>query len=151
MSIQLAKLGDVVPGTFADIILLQAFVSADGNVSHLRLPFATSGYQVTAGKSLYLAKVHERGTGNPGWWKFGYADNDVGFNTTTARTNPVMSIGVDDTGSNGWNNVPVNYTGAALITPVDFLWKLSIAAKYPFVRRVGATPTNALFLWCFEL
>lgn len=151
MGIQLAKMGDVVVAAVTDLFMLQAFIGTDGNVSHLRLPFSTAGYQVTAGKTLYVAKFQERGIGNPGWWKFGYADNDVGFNTTTARTNPVMSIGVDGTATDGLHNVPVSYTGAALIVPQDFLWKLSIAAKYPFVRRVGATPTNALFLWCFEI
>jgi hypothetical protein len=152
MGVQVTKIGDIVPAAFTDIIMLQAFIGTDGNVSHLRLPFSTSGYQVTAGKSLYMAKVQERGSSTgTAYWKFGYCDNDVGFNTATARTNAVMSMGVDDTGSNGWNTISVTSSSLAYALPNEFLWKIAIASKFPFVRRVGAAPAQGLFLWCFEL
>jgi hypothetical protein len=84
----------------------------------------------------------------------GYADNDVGYNTATARTNGVMAIGTDDTGNNGRIIVPANYSGAVVYGVPDqmrFLWKLGIAGKYPFVRRVGAAPNDTVCLWCVEI
>ena len=160
MSTRIYRTGDVASDTLTDFIMLYGFIATDGNVTHLRQPFLTSGYQVSAGKTLYVARITIEATGNPGWWKMGYADNDVGYNTATARTNGVMAIGTDDTGNNGRLIVPSNYSGATagiygVPDQMRFLWKLGIAGKYPFLRRVGAVPNDGaastVCLWCVEL
>lgn len=152
MSIIIGKSGEVAVDSIPDIIQLYGFIATDGNVSHLRPPHSASGYQVTAGKTLYIARMKVTGTGASGWWKFGYADNDVGLNTSTARTNGVMALGVDDTGLNGILLLEANL--ATVTNPAsqdNFLWKLAAATKYPFVRRVGAAPNQSIMVWAFEL
>lgn len=152
MGVKMVRSGDVALDAITDLILLYGFIATDGNVSHLRAPFSTSGYEVTTGKTLYLARVKVLGTGASGWWKFGYADNDVGFNTATARTNPVMALGLDDTGLNGALLLESNLATVTNPAPQDnLLWKLSIAQKFPFIRRVGATPNQTIMVWAFEL
>lgn len=152
MAITVARAGDVASELVTDFILLWGFIATDGNVTHLRQPYTTTGYQVTAGKTLYLARAKVYGTGASGWWKFGYADNDVGLNTATARTNGVMGLGVDDASTNGILLLESNLATVTNPAPQDnLLWKLSIAAKYPFIRRVGATPNQTIVVWAFEL
>ena len=107
---------------------------------------------MTAGKTLYMVRMLVLGTGVAGWWKLGYADNDVGYNTATARTNGVMALGTDDTGTNGMNHPPESIVSIGLPQNIQtFLWKLSIAAKFPFLRRVGAAPNYTVMIWCVEL
>jgi len=143
MSILITRSGEVAVDLLTDLIPLYGFIATDGNVTHLRLAHTTVGYQVTAGKTLYLVRMLVMGTGVAGWWKLGYADNDVGYNTATARTNPVMALGTDDTGLNGIYRQPDSI--------LSMIWKLSIAAKFPFLRRVGATPNDTVILLCVEL
>ena len=152
MSILATKSGEIVTDLTTDLIQLYGFIATDGNVSHLRPPHSTSGYQVTSGKTLYIARMKVTGTGASGWWKFGYADNDVGLNTNTARTNGIMALGVDDTNNNGILILESNL--ATVTNPANqdnFLWKLAVATKYPFLRRVGATPNQSIMIWAFEL
>ncbi|MDE2099297.1 MAG: hypothetical protein KGL39_18735 [Patescibacteria group bacterium] len=152
MSILVTRSGDIAVDTVTDLIQLYGFIATDGNVSHLRLPFTTSGYQVTAGKTLYLVRMMVLGSGANGWWKLGYADNDVGYNTATARTNPIMAIGTDDTNNNGMLRPAESFATVGLPQNLQtMIWKLAIATKYPFVRRVGATPNDTVMLWCVEL
>jgi len=151
---QLYKIGSYGTDDITTIIQLVGFISTDGNVTHLRLPFTTSGYQVTVGKTLYMVRMLIEGTGNAGWWKAGYADNDVGYNTATARTNPVMAFGTDDTNNNGRNYVPVSLQAVdttAGMERANHLWKLAASAKFPFFRRVGAVPNDTVMVWCVEL
>lgn len=152
MSTLVTRSGDIAVDTLTDLIQLYGFISTDGNVTHLRLPHTTTGYQVTGGKTLYIVRMMVLGTGAAGWWKLGYADNDVGYNTATARTNPVMAIGTDDTNNNGMIRPPENFATVGLPQNIQtMIWKLSIAAKFPFLRRVGATPNDTVMLWCVEL
>lgn len=152
MAISISKAGDIAADLLTDFIMLFGFIATDGNVTHLRQPFTTVGYQVTAGKTLYITRMRVLAQTNPGWWKLGYADNDVGFNTATARTNPVMAIGIDDTGNNGVNMASAsNATSLAPYDTPSMLWKLSIAGKFPFLRRVGAVPNDTVMLWCVEI
>ena len=152
MSALVIRSGEIAVDTLTDIIQLYGFIATDGNVTHLRLPHTTAGYQVTAGKTLYLVRMLILGTGVNGWWKLGYADNDVGYNTGTARTNPVMAIGTDDTGNNGMLRPAESLASVGLTQNLQhLLWKLAIATKYPFLRRVGATPNDTVMLWCVEL
>ncbi len=152
MSALVIRSGEIAVDTLTDLIHLYGFVSTDGNVTHLRLPHTTAGYQVTAGKTLYLVRMLVLGTGVNGWWKMGYADNDVGYNTATARTNPVMAIGTDDTNNNGMLRPAESLASVGLPQNLQsLLWKLAIATKYPFLRRVGATPNDTVMCWCVEL
>lgn len=152
MSILITRSGEVAVDTLTDIIQLYGFIATDGNVTHLRAPFTTTGYQVTAGKTLYLVRMMVLGSGVNGFWKLGYADNDVGYNTATARTNPVMAIGTDDTNNNGMLRPAESLATTGLPQNLQtMIWKLSIAAKFPFLRRVGATPNDTVMLWCVEL
>lgn len=152
MSLIIARGGDVAVDYATDLIQLYGFIATDGNVTHLRAPHTTVGYQVTAGKTLYLVRMLVLGSGAAGWWKLGYADNDVGYNTATARTNPVMAIGTDDTNTNGMLRPPESYATVGLPQNLQtMIWKLAVAAKYPFLRRVGATPNDTVMLWCMEL
>lgn len=152
MSILVTRSGDVAVDALTDIIPLFGFISTDGNVTHLRAPHTTVGYQVTAGKALYLVRMIVVGTGVNGWWKLGYADNDVGYNTVTARTNPIMAMGTDDTGNNGMLRPADSLASVGLPQNLQtMVWKLAIATKYPFVRRVGATPNDTVMCWCVEL
>lgn len=141
--------------TQAGLIQLVARIGTDNNVCTPRLPWASSGYQVTAGKSLYILRLKETGTANPGRIKLGYADNDVGFDTATARTSAVMAIGVDDIGTNGLDNVPDSFvqSTAAYGAPdgMNMFFKWAAASKYPFIRRHGAIPQQDFIFWCIEL
>jgi hypothetical protein len=141
--------------TQAGLIQLWAKISTDNNVCTPRLLTAAAGYQVTAGKTLYMLRWLENGTGNPGWNKFGYADNDVGFDTATARTNPVMALGIDDINTNGMHTNPDSYgAGVAHNVGPDYhngLWKWAAASKFPFIRRNGAVPNQTFLFWCIEL
>jgi hypothetical protein len=152
MSLIVTRSGEVAVDTLTDIIPLYGFIATDGNVTHLRLAHTTAGYQVTAGKTLYMVRMIVTGTGVAGWWKLGYADNDVGYNTATARTNGVMALGIDDTGTNGMHHPPESIVSIGLPQNIQtFVWKLAIATKYPFLRRVGAAPNDTVMLWCVEL
>jgi len=152
MAVKMQRSGDLAFDAVTDLIPLYGFIATDGNVTHLRPAHSTSGYQVTAGKTLYIARIKVYGTGFSGWWKFGYADNDVGFNTATARTNGVMALGLDDTGLNGILILESNLTTVSNPTTQDnFLWNLSIAQKFPFIRRVGASPNQTIVVWGFEI
>lgn len=152
MSILVTRSGDVAVDTLTDIISLYGFIGTDGNVSHLRLPHTTSGYQVTAGKTLYLVRMMVLGSGVNGWWKLGYCDNDVGLNSATARTNPIMAIGNDDTSNNGMLRPAESLATTGLPQNLQtMVWKFAIAQKFPFVRRVGATPNDTVMFWCVEV
>lgn len=152
MSIVITKTGEVAANVPTDIIQLYGFIATDGNVTHLRLPHTTAGYQVTASKTLYLVRMVVLGSGVNGWWKLGYADNDVGYNTATARTNPVMAIGTDDTNNNGMLRPAESLASVGLPNGLQpMFWKFAIAQKYPFLRRVGATPNDTVMCWCVEL
>jgi len=158
MAIQHFRAGGFFTDTPADIIELWGAVGTDNNVSHLRRPHLTAGYQVTAGKTLHLVKLVIRGTGAGAgvqYLKMGYADNDVGLDTATARTAPVMAFGLDDTADNG---LPFLFLAASSGVAIDpqsadsaFVWKLAIAAKFPFLRMAGTNVPQMIFAWCIEL
>ena len=80
-----------------DIICLRGAVQTSGRVSTLRLatPYS-AGYAVTVGKTFYICRIiiapTDGDSTNVGF-SFGYADNDVGLDSTTARTNPVPVFG----------------------------------------------------------
>jgi len=152
---QLYKAGDTVLDTLSTMLFFFGHVSTSGNVSHLRIPHTTVAYQVTAGKTLYIAKIKVNSlAANPQSLKLGYADNDVGYDTATARTNPVMAFGVDDANANGLvvsslPTVSVGTEGAG--HGYNVLWKAAIATKYPFFRLVGTSPAHTVMFWGWEV
>lgn len=161
---QFFRSGGFGADAITDFIFLWGKVTTTGNVTHLRKHFATAGYQVTAGKTLYLVKfrVFPMAAGDQvNNVKVGYADNDVGLDTTTARTNPVMAFGIDDTNNNGlptWGSISTYPTG--LTTHGDdsfgFIWPIAAASKFPFVRAArqeggSNNPNDSIFAWCIEV
>lgn len=83
---------------FTDLTNLIELVGIAGNTNGttLRKPNATSGYTVTAGKTLtiYAVRVVVSSASAGVEIGLGYADNDVGQNTATSFTNPVSLGGV---------------------------------------------------------
>lgn len=156
MSTALYKIGALGTDDLSTLLQFQClFFAGIDRVSHLRLPFQTAAYQVTAGKTLYIVKMLDGGAAsNPAYYKLGYCDNDVGFDTVTARTNPVMSLGVDDGGNNGVMIAALDTSAgnsAKNLEQSNSLIKLSIAAKFPFIRRVSLNIGGSLLLWGIEL
>ena len=139
------------------VLMFQAqFLGGTDRVSHLRLPFQTGGYQVTVGKTLYIVKflVCDVGVVNAAYYKLGYADNDVGFDTATARTNPVMSLGVDDANNNGLAAVGSDAqagNSARNADLADSFFKIAVSQKFPFIRRVSGVTGNTVMVWGIEL
>lgn len=164
MAVDLFRAG----GSAADLVTATFFlwgkVETAGNVTHLRKEGTTVGYQVTSGKTLYMVnmRIQPVEIGTPACQlKMGYADNDVGLDTATARTNPVMAFGLDDTGVNGFpfwglhsasagsGNTDLWFFGD---DPSAFLWPIAASLKFPFARMISATVVRGgLTVACVEL
>lgn len=74
-----------------NIITLIGVCTAGTGNSSLRLLNGTAGYPVTTAKTLKILAIAVQilGTGATDSFGLGYSDNDVGFGTATAPTNPV--------------------------------------------------------------
>jgi len=97
-SIPVLQAGNIQLVDISGLICLGALVVAQGvggRYSTLRNAFATSGYQVTAGKTfrILLARMVVRGAtvgaGSANGW--GYGDTDVGLTSAAAPTNAVAN------------------------------------------------------------
>ncbi len=79
-----------------NLIVLTAAHSA-GNLSTLRLPGASSGYQVPAGKTLKIWAIRQYTTSSyVAPTSLGYGDTDVGYNSGSTPTNPIYySVGAN--------------------------------------------------------
>lgn len=159
MSVQNYRLGGMATDTVSDLIFLWGQVTTSANVTHFRKAFTTAGYQVTSGKTLYVARARILRGGNTSSTicvKFGYADNDVGMDTATARTNPVMAWGIDDTSNNGYIFNPGVEFGASGRPPegdaagFQTVFPLAVSTKYPFARVPSDGVVTGIALWCFE-
>lgn len=150
MAFQAFRAGGFVSDNPADILTLWGKIATTGNVTHLRQAHTTTGYQVTAGKTLYLVRLATwSNITNISAIKLGYADNDVGLDTATARTNGVMALGLDDTAENGY----YPNQGLPTTTPMvidDLFWKLAAAQKFPFIRAVLSSGSFTFTAWCVE-
>lgn len=154
MATNLYRAGGFATDTPTNIIFLWGHVSAGANVSHLRKNFTTTGYQVTSGKTLYAVKLMMTPTNGNGvtllGLKMGYADNDVGLDTTTARTNAVMSFGLDSNTAEG-----LMYVGSSQNTSQygnttnDVFIPIAASTKYPFMRNYNGSAD--ILVWCVEL
>lgn len=167
MPFRFERSGSLGADVLTRLIPLWGKSTTTGNVTHLRAAFSTSGYQVTAGKSLYLAKLHVAAL-NPAVdlltnLKIGYADNDVGLDTTTARTNPVMTFGLDDANNNGLGfsglptaDLPLTGFFHAPDSVKGIFCKIGAASKFPFAliaRHTSGVNFSrfAIFAWCVEV
>lgn len=157
MAIRNYRAGGFITDTPSDIIALYGQVSANGNGSHLRRVGSTSGYQITAAKTFYICRVSLTADGAASTYAIalGYADNDIGFDTTTARTNPVTLIGNSEGtgylsigGWNGQGNVDGSREPGQLHNGIIPL-PLAAATKYLYFRsanNTGANPHGLLIL-----
>lgn len=155
MSNSFYKIGGMGTNDPSTVLQFQAMFSGGlTRVSHLRLPFQTTGYQVTPGKTLYITKIFDSDFNfNPSNFHFGYCDNDVGFDTATARVNAVMAIGGDLLSNRGLvvfdqGGVPGN--DATLGDTYCNLFPIAISEKFPYVRRVATVAGGTLLLWGIE-
>jgi hypothetical protein len=100
MATQIGTLGNIPTLTVAgvvytdltNLIVLAAYATGTNNGTGRR-PGATSGYQVTAGKTLTIRSVliHSSATTAPNT-KFAQSDNDVGVDSGTALTSPIYLV-----------------------------------------------------------
>lgn len=161
MSTQFYRVGGLVTDTYSDIIFLYGNLQTTGRVSTLRKANpGTAGYAITAGKTFYITKIIVSGADTSGSAtmdsvSLGYADNDVGYDSAAARTNPVNILGQpeevtaalaggilwDDrqTGTNGkllvWNNVVI---------------PAAPAGKYMYFKGFMATAPMNVQIWGVE-
>jgi hypothetical protein len=163
MAQQVFRIGAFATDTVTDIINLQGFTTTTGNLCTLRKSGVTSGYQVTAGKTFYAAKIiimQSDNTAIVNGVSFGYADNDIGQDTTTARTNPVAMIGNPEGGSTiaAWGIVGnPSYPNSPWQSPASLnnvngtIYKLSIAAKYMYFKAFTNTGLMSVLVTGFEI
>lgn len=162
MSVQFFRFGGAVTDTITDCIFLSGKITTSGNVCTLRKAFATSGYQVTAGKTLYATKISfgDMNNATARSYAFGYADNDVGVDTATARTNPVPVIGLPEAGTTVASNggfiynpaVTAGMTSGLQWFPMDnIIIPLAIGGKYPYFRGVTDANCVSVLVWALEL
>jgi len=126
--------------TFTDLtnlIILYGLVSTAGRHTTLRLPNASSGYQVTSGKTFKIEAIFaSTSSASAGPVMPFYGDTDVGLDSASAPTNPVYI---------GGNNNPQaialagNTSGNLVLSnPIPGMNFSVPAGKYPCVYA-GAT------------
>lgn len=142
------KIGPVASTDPALYLGFWCVVTASGNVTHLRKMGTTVGHQVTAGKSLYIVKIDlPLGAPSGSFGFLGYADNDVGLDTATARVTPVSILGDPEAALGGFavgamTGTPQNPNG--LFGPIP-------ATKYPYFRvTLGMVGAVNLIVWGIE-
>ena len=152
---ELIKIGSFATQDYAQLIPLAMRCTTLGNVSTPRKMGQSSGYQVTAGKSLYIVRMlvtfNNNTTGNNGI-SFGYADNDVGMDTTTARTTPVAIFGNPESNTQAAIGLGMlAMTAGPNVWDFSGLWGPIPAAKYPYAMFVGFSGTvTTVHMWGIE-
>jgi predicted alpha/beta hydrolase len=118
----------------ANIIILSCIDLNGGNYSTLRKGVATSGYQVTTGKTLKVrtVEINMQSAAPSNYINFGYGDTDVGFNVAGAPTSPIYYIG----GGAGGTIISGSSVSGTLVKAI----LLDVpATKYPFIRNSSGT------------
>lgn len=133
---------------FTDTTNLIMLVCANQNTNGctFRKPGSSTGYLVPVGKTFKAQALQLNVTvgASNSLMSVGYADNDVGVNTSTAPTNPVYAAG--NSLASGFFNL--NLTGAPLqVVLPDFLIP---AQKYIYQVASGGTATYATVLFGYE-
>lgn len=92
-----------------DLIVLYGQGGGAGSNSAFRRPNTSAGYQVPVGKILvlYAFRAFSDG-GTDGRFNPVYADNDVGFKTSTGFTNPVWYVGMAGNDNLMWTRSTVS-------------------------------------------
>lgn len=149
MSVQFYRVGGIATDNPSDIVNLWAKVATSGQVSTFRKAGTTSGYATTTGKQFYVSHITITIGDNLGsnyGVAFGYADNDVGMDTTTARTNPVALRGdpeqtsvssLGGTAFDGLGGLLVGSEGATSTS--DSIWKGAPSQKYLYMKCIGTS------------
>lgn len=132
------------------LIVLYGSVATTTRYTTLRKPGATSGYQVTTGKTMTIraAKINYiTPTGSP-TINFLYGDTDVGINSASAPTNPVY-LGGDSSsscgvlgGTSGASSGPATYGESSPFFPV-------VALKYS-AMFLNVTATVNILAYAYE-
>lgn len=146
------KVANVELNDLQNLIVLVGVTTAASKVTTLRRQFATAGYQVTAGKTLYLlaAKLYNANTGGAQNHQMfiGYGDTDVGLDSAADPTTPLYPASTNFAPLSGL--IPANPSGhleAALGFQIP-------AAKYVFMKTDGFatwTAKASLMLYGYEL
>lgn len=162
MATNLFRIGSWATDDATKVLLLRAGITTSGRVSTLRLntPFA-AGYQVTAGKTLYIVGMKifaQNAIAADAAVALGYADNDVGLDVTTARTNPIPVLGDPEQATSALIfGVPFREESAHLYAGMvaqlkDCLIKAAPAGKYMYAKAFfGAAAMVDVHLYCVEL
>ena len=129
-----------------NLIILKAYVTAAGQKATFRLPSGSAGYPVTAGKTLKVLALRAFAS-NTGSNSFiiSQTDNDTGWASSTAATNPVYEAGSAD--------VTGVVQAGVISTANEFLSNFSVAAaKYLSVSGGnGANATATVYAFCYEV
>ena len=75
-----------------NLIIISAYASGTSRYSTMANKNSSSGYQVPTGKKLVIYALKHYNSVVLSWFDFGYADNDVGFYTSTVPTNVVSFL-----------------------------------------------------------
>lgn len=147
-----------VPAT--NILSLWAKVGTSGQVATFRRTGLTAGYQVTAGTTFYICKISITLSDAPSAANaigIGYADNDVGMDTATARTNPVAIYGdAEGTTVTGIGGILFNPNGSVSGSLINSLndhvfIKAGAASKYMYMKHVGGANIVGVLIHGIEI
>lgn len=110
----------------------------------VRTSNTATGYQVTSGKTLTIGAIRmslpDDTTSTNNTMIIGYADNDLGFTTTTAPINPVYLAGQS---ANGQQPFPTFSLEPYLDTAMFFQIP---AGKFPFILNIGGASGGQQFI-----
>jgi hypothetical protein len=123
-------------------VILYGNVPTDGRITTLRTSNTASGYQVGSGKTLTIKSVSYVG-GAGGRVIVGYGDTDVGLNSGSAPTNPVV-VGGATTVSSGFSYLSGNTSAAGINTGAAYINFTAPQNKYPFIYAEGAGFSNVI-------
>ncbi|MFZ1058322.1 MAG: hypothetical protein WAP47_03910 [Candidatus Rokuibacteriota bacterium] len=133
------SLGSLQRVSLGSPILLVADVvngALESRYSALREPNAAGGYQVTAGKTLWILKSVHACSAAGGLWLLGSGTADAGDSQVAAPAGAVS----EDSRADGISN-PYVATAALTIYEHDLLVAIA-ATLYPFLRSI--TPSNTM-------
>lgn len=134
--------GRVFTDLSTNLIVLISGANAAANYTTFRRPFASAGYQVTAGKTLYVTAMQYRAAAVSAIG-MGYSDNDVGLNVAGPPTNWIQMMGAAQAFDNFSAVVGAYGNEKAVWYPIP-------AGKYITWNGYGASMQNQIVLWGYE-
>lgn len=140
------EVGGRVFTDLTNLIILRAKTTSGTN-SSFRTSGGSGGYQVTTGKTLTIRTIRQfqdAAVSNP--WSLLYSDNDMGFATATAPTNPIYSYGQTST------STPFVNSSAGATGERQFHTNFAVpATKYVGVTAAEATATKDYEAYGYEV